>query len=117
MIRIEEYLREDGSSPYQGWFDRLAAPAAAKVATAVVRLTGGNTGSIKWFSGLGEIRIDWGPGYRVYLAKDSDTLIVLFGGGTKSSQSKDIARAKELLADYKTRKRAQADAQRSKGKR
>jgi putative addiction module killer protein len=117
MIRIEEYLREDGSSPYQAWFDRLAAQAAAKVATAVVRVASGNTGSIKWFSGLGEIRIDWGPGYRVYLAKDGDTLIVLFGGGTKASQSKDIERAKELLADYKTRKRAQTSAQRNKGKR
>jgi putative addiction module killer protein len=117
MIRIEEYLREDGSSPYQAWFHRLAAQAAAKVATAVVRVASGNTSSIKWFSGLGEIRIDWGPGYRVYLAKDGDTLIVLFGGGTKASQSKDIARAKDLLASYKTRKRAQADAQRSKGKR
>ena len=73
--------------------------------------------SIKWFSGLGEIRIDWGPGYRVYLAKDGDTLIVLFGGGTKASQSKDIERARGMLADYKTRKRAQADVQRSKGKR
>jgi putative addiction module killer protein len=117
MIRIEEYLREDGSSPYQAWFDRLAAQAAAKVATAVVRVASGNTSSIKWFSGLGEIRIDWGPGYRVYLAKDGDTLIVLFGGGTKASPSKDIERAKELLADYKTRKRAQVDAQRNKGKR
>jgi putative addiction module killer protein len=117
MIRIEEYLREDGTSPYQNWFDRLAAQAAAKVATAVVRVASGNIGAIKWFAGLGEIRIDWGPGYRVYLAKDGETLIVLFGGGTKASQSKDIAHAKELLANYKTRKRAQAAAQRGKGKR
>jgi putative addiction module killer protein len=77
----------------------------------------GNTSSIKWFSGLGEIRIDWGPGFRVYLAKDGDALIVLFGGGTKASQSKDIERAKELLADYKTRKRVHTDRQRGKRKR
>ena len=105
MIRIEEYLREDGSSPYQAWFDRLAAQAAAKIAIAVVRVASGNTSSIKWFSGLGEIRIDWGPGYRVYLAKDGDTLIVLFGGGTKATQRKDIEKAKALLAEYKQRKK------------
>lgn len=108
VIRVEEYLREDGSSPYQAWFDRLASQAAAKVATAIARVATGNTASIKWFAGLGEIRIDWGPGYRVYLARDGETLVVLFGGGTKASQNKDIAQAKKLLADYKARKRAQS---------
>lgn len=117
MIKIEEYLCEDGSSPYQRWFDRLAAQSAAKVATALVRVASGNLGSIKWFSGLGEIRIDWGPGYRVYLAKDGATLIVLFGGGTKASQPKDIVRVKALLVDYKSRKRTRLDVQRSKSKR
>ena len=47
---------------------------------------------------MGEYIIDWGPGYRIYLAKDGDTLIVLFGGGTKRRQQRDIDRAKELLA-------------------
>jgi len=42
----------------------------------------GNTSSIKWFDGMGEYVIDWGPGYRIYLAKDGDKLIVLVGGGT-----------------------------------
>lgn len=107
IIRVEEYLRPDGSSPYRLWFDRLPASAAAKVATASMRIAQGNTGAIKWFSGLGEIRIDWGPGYRVYLAKDGETLIILFGGGTKATQRKDIERAKALLDEFKTRKRAE----------
>jgi putative addiction module killer protein len=55
------------------------------VAAAQVRLSQGNTSSVKWFSGLGEYVIDWGPGYRVYLARDGEELIVLFGGGTKRS--------------------------------
>jgi len=83
---VEEYLREDGSNPYKRWFDSLDARAAAKVSTAKLRLEMGNTSSIKWFSGLGEVVIDWGPGYRVYLARDGDALIVLFGGGTKRGQ-------------------------------
>jgi putative addiction module killer protein len=66
----------------------------------------GNTSSIKWFSGLGELVIDWGPGYRIYLARDGDALIVLFGGGTKRGQQRDIDQAKVLLAEYKARKKA-----------
>ncbi len=116
-IRVEEYLREDGDNPYRIWFDRLPAQAAAKVATATFLITQGNIGAIKWFSGLGELRIDWGPGYRVYLVKDGETLIVLFGGGTKAGQSKDIVRASELLAEYKLRKRAQSSDTRAKSKR
>jgi putative addiction module killer protein len=86
-IRIEEYVREDGSNPYKKWFDGLDPQSAAKVTTAKLRLELGNTSSIKWFAGMGECVIDWGPGYRIYLAKDGDTLIVLFGGGTKRGQS------------------------------
>jgi putative addiction module killer protein len=78
--------------------------AAAKVAAAQARLSQGNTSNVKWFSGLGEYVIDWGPGYRIYLARDGERLIVLFGGGTKQRQQRDIERAKELLAEYKARK-------------
>ena len=55
---------------------------------------------------MGEYAIDWGPSYRIYLAKDGDTFIVLFGGGTKRGQQRDIDKAKELLAEYKARKKA-----------
>ncbi len=61
---------------------------------------------MKWFGGIGEDVIDWGPGYRLYLAKDGEKLIVLFGGGTKRGQQRDIDRAKALFADYKARKKA-----------
>lgn len=107
-IKIEEYIREDESNPYQQWFDSLNAQAAAKVTVAKLRMELGNTSSIKWFGGMGEYVIDWGPGYRIYLAKDGDTLIVLFGGGTKRGQQRDIDKAKDLLAEYKARKKAMA---------
>ena len=105
-IRVGEYLREDESSPYRKWFDDLDANAAAKVTTELVRLEMGNTSNVKWFDGIGEVRIDWGPGYRIYLAKDGETLVILFGGGTKKSQKKDIEKAKALHAEYKQRKKA-----------
>ena len=115
-IKVEEYIREDASNPYKQWFDSLSSQAAAKVTVAKLRMELGNTSSIKWFDGMGEYVIDWGPGYRIYLAKDGDTLIVLFGGGTKRGQQRDIDRAKELLAEYKARKKMMAAKSSSKHK-
>ena len=106
-LHVQEYLREDGSNPYKRWFDSLDARAAAKVTTAKLRLELGNTSSIKWYDGMGEYVIDWGPGYRIYLARDGEALIVLFGGGTKRGQQRDIDQAKILLAEYKARKKVQ----------
>ena len=105
MLRVQEYVRADRSIPYKAWFDRLAPHAAVKVATAVARLSLGNTSNVKWFGGLGELRIDWGPGYRVYLARDGDALVLLFCGGTKKRQQADIATALALHAEYKARKK------------
>ncbi|MGY4535065.1 putative addiction module killer protein [Pseudomonas sp. TE3786] len=104
MPRVVEYIRQDQSSPYKRWFDGLPIQAATKVATAQLRMELGNTSNIQWFAGIGEYRIDWGPGYRIYLAKEGETLIILFGGGTKASQSADIRRAQALFAEYKVRK-------------
>lgn len=115
-ITVVEYVREDDSSPYQVWFDSLDAQAAAKVATAKLRLELGNTSNVKWFAGIGECVIDWGPGYRIYLAKDGAELIVLFGGGTKKGQQADIDRAKALHDEYKARKKATAVAPSPKAK-
>lgn len=104
-MKVQEYIREDGSNPYQKWFDSLDAQAAAKVTVAKARLELGNTSNIKWFDGIGEYKIDWGPGYRIYLAQEGRQLIILFGGGTKKKQQADINRAKELYQEYKNRKK------------
>ena len=103
-FQILELLREDGTSPYAEWFDRLDAAAATKVATATIRMEQGNLSNVKWFRGIGEYRIDWGPGYRIYLAKDGLKIVVLLGGGTKKGQQKDIERALALWEEYKRRK-------------
>ena len=106
-LNVKEYVQEDGNNPYKDWFDDLDTQAAVKVAVVIARLELGNTSNIKWFDGIGEYVIDWGPGYRIYLAKDGEKLIILFGGGTKKKQQKDIDRAKELHAEYKARKKKQ----------
>jgi len=106
MPTVLEYVREDGSSPYRTWFEGLDAQAAAKIVAATARLEVGNTSNVKWMGAIGEYRIHWGPGYRIYLMRDGDALIVLLGGGTKKSQQKDIIRAQALAAEYRARKAA-----------
>ena len=67
----------------------VGARAAAKLAAA--RMEQGNLSNVEWFRGIGEYKIDWGPGYRIYLAKDGLKIIVLLGGGSKKRQQQDIA--------------------------
>ena len=105
-IRVVEYIRPNGSNPFKNWFDDLNPQAAAKVATATLRLELGNTSNIKWIGKIGEFKIDWGPGYSLYMGRDGEELIVLLVGGTKKQQQRDIARAEELFAEYKVRKTA-----------
>ena len=104
MIRVEEYITEEGISPFADWFEGLDAQAANKVNTYLTRIAQGNTSSLKPIKGaFGEVRIDWGPGYRIYAGRDGNTLIILLGGGTKQRQQKDIEKAAELWEEYKER--------------
>ena len=106
MIEIREYLDTQRRSPYAQWFNCLNAQAAAKVAAALIRLEQGNLSNVKGVGGgVLECRIDFGPGYRVYLGKDGESLIILLGGGTKKRQQRDIAAAHALWQEYKQRKK------------
>jgi putative addiction module killer protein len=107
VITLEEYLQDNDTSPFGRWFSTLDAQAALRVSTALLRLELGNTSNIKWFEGLGEYRINWGPGYRIYLVQEGKRLIILIGGGDKSTQKTDIKKAKMLIAEFRTRKKAQ----------
>jgi putative addiction module killer protein len=108
MKRVVEYIDAAGRSPFGRWFDMLDARAAAKVSIATARLEQGNTSNLKAVGqGVSEIRIDFGPGYRVYVGQDGDVLVILLGGGTKQRQQKDIAAAQERWADYKVRRRVE----------
>lgn len=111
---VVEYVREDGSNPFRRWFDNLDPQAAAKVAAATARLETGNTSNVKRIGAIAEYRIDWGPGYRIYLVIQGSALIILFGGGTKRGQRSDVRRAMTLFEEYEARKAA---ATQSRGKR
>ena len=105
-VEILEYLDQSGHSPYAGWFNRLGAEPAAKVAVALMRLAQGNFSGMKSLGrGLHELRIHFGPGLRIYLGKDGERLVILLGGGTKKRQQQDILQAIDRWQDYKIRKR------------
>lgn len=103
-VTVIEYVRADGTNPFRRWFDRLDSQAAAKVATVIARLRAGNISALKSLGTIAEYRIDWGPGYRIYLGREGDAVIVLLVGGTKRGQRADIDRARELWNEYKARK-------------
>ncbi|MFT0549149.1 type II toxin-antitoxin system RelE/ParE family toxin [Allopusillimonas ginsengisoli] len=76
--------------------------ARAKVETRLLRLRLGNAGDVKPVgAGVSEMRIDYGPGYRVYFMQRGPVVVLLLCGGDKSSQERDIARAKEIAAQWK----------------
>jgi putative addiction module killer protein len=103
---LQEYLDEKGRSPFENWFNRINAQAAAKVTTALVRLESGNTSNTKSVGGgVYELKIDHGPGYRVYFGYDGPKVVILLAGGTKKRQEKDIETAKMRWNNYKARKK------------
>ena len=88
---------------YDKWFSALHDQTArARIATRIRRLQNGNPGDSKSVgAGVIELRIDYGPGYRVYYIKRGNVLILLLCGGDKSSQSDDIKKAKALAQSEK----------------
>lgn len=86
---------------FAAWMDALAdRRAAERIAQRIVRLQSGLLGDVKPVGGgVSELRVDHGPGYRVYFVQRGRVLIVLLCGGDKRTQQRDIERAKALAAD------------------
>ncbi len=103
-LRVVEYF-EGEISPFRRWFAALNAPAAAKIATALYRLGQGHRAHVKSVGqGVSEYKVDFGPGYRIYFGQEGNTVIILLGGGTKKTQSRDIELAHRRWAAYKSRR-------------
>jgi putative addiction module killer protein len=105
VIEIRHYVSRAGKDVFDDWLTQLVdARAQAKIATRINRLAAGNFGDCKpLHQGLSELRIDWGPGYRVYYAMVGRERVLLLCGGDKRKQPADIERALEYLKDYKER--------------
>ncbi len=86
---------------YSDWFARLKdRRAKARIDIQIRRLSLGNPGDVKPVGdGVSEMRIDYGPGYRVYYKQTGATIVMLLCGGDKDSQQSDIAQAKKLAAE------------------
>jgi len=105
MFEIEHYVTCNGHDLYQEWLDKMRdLHAKARIMARVERLRGGAYGDCKpLHNGVWELRIDCGPGYRVYYAQTGSHLVLLLSGGDKHRQKMDIIRAVDCLLDYKRR--------------
>src|SRR6185437_6253588 len=104
-FEIREFI-EANHSPFKHWFDSLDPVTAARVDKYIRRLEAGNFGAAKALNeGIFELRLDFGPGYRVYYGRDGKTIIILLGGGSKRRQSADIAAAIERWKKFKQAKK------------
>lgn len=97
------YVAQEGRIPFDEWLDSLRdVRTVAKVLARLERVEDGNLGNVGPIGGgVSELKIDYGPGYRVYFGNDGPEVIVLLCGGEKSSQARDIRTAKKCWEDYK----------------
>lgn len=105
MYTILRYQTPEGRDVFGQWLAGLRdLKARARVAVRIDRLAAGNFGDCKPLAnGVAELRVDYGPGYRVYFARVGEVVVLLLGGGDKRSQQEDVARAVDCLRDYKRR--------------
>ncbi len=101
---LKKYVTDDGNCPYDKWFDGIKdRRTQAIIATRLNRLIQGNFGHCRFLGeGLVELKIDYGPGYRIYFSEDGKVLLVLFCGGNKSTQDSDIKKARKMLKQHRT---------------
>jgi putative addiction module killer protein len=100
-FRIREFVNSEGRSPFRDWLDQLDGVTRARIQARILRFELGNLGDHRAIAdGVWEARLTFGPGYRVYFGKAGKVVILLLVGGDKSSQSKDIARARSYWAQF-----------------
>ncbi len=106
-LSIIVYETAEGKRPYSDWIKNLRdSTTVARIRARIDRIEEGNLGQYKALgTGLFEFKFNFGSGYRVYFAIDGDKIILILSGGDKSSQRKDILKAREYWTDYLMRKR------------
>lgn len=104
-MEIRHYLDDRDRDVYQRWLDGLGdMQGRVAITRRMNRVAQGNLGDHKALrNGVCEMRVDHGPGYRIYYAMDGDTVVLLLGGGDKDSQDRDMDRAIEAWVNYQRR--------------
>lgn len=107
MIEIRHYISPIGKDIFGDWLNSLKdARTKAKIAVRLDRLSAGNFGDCKSLrGGLFELRIDWGPGFRVYYTMLQQSCVLLLCAGDKGKQSTDMERALQYLQDFRKRRK------------
>lgn len=102
---VNNYILPSGNEPVAEWLEALKdIKGRGKIRARINQLRAGNPGKFKMVApGIMELKLDYGPGYRVYFARVGNKVIILLCGGDKSTQSADIKKATEYLGDYKRR--------------
>ena len=105
MHDVQDYVTQEGKDPFKDWIASLAdRMARARLLARVQRMAAGNFGDCKPLDGgVWELRIDHGPGYRVYYARSGSRLVLLLIGGDKRKQQTDIATAIDYWQDWQRR--------------
>ena len=105
---VQRYLTPDGRVPFDEWFYSLRDGKTKNIINKRLNRVGfGNLGDYKSVGeGVCELRINYGPGYRVYFGQIGTTIVLLLCGGDKSTQDKDIAKAIEYWIDYRSQNNA-----------
>ena len=105
---IRRYITPDGRNPFAEWLSSLRdLNAVVKIEQRLDRVRLGNLGNSKSVGeGVCELKIDFGPGYRVYFGQFGSTIVLVLCGGDKSSQEQDIRKAKEYWKEYEERENA-----------
>jgi len=105
QVEVRIFVLEGGREPFTDWFKKLKDKRAqARIDVRIARVRTGNFGDSKSVGeDVYELRLDYGPGYRVYFGKIESTIILLLCGGDKSSQADDIRKAKEYWQEFLSR--------------
>ena len=100
---VVAFRGRDGKVPFEAWLDGLSDKRAiARILARLARVRLGNLGDCKPLGeGVSELRVDYGPGYRVYFGQKGRTLVVLLCGGDKRTQNRDIQLAKQFWREFK----------------
>lgn len=101
-MTVKKFQTERGDVPFDDWMDRIDTRVQARVAKRLDRIERGNFGDHKSVGqGVMELRVDYGPGYRVYFGRDGSETVILLGGGAKRGQRADIEQAQRNWKRYK----------------
>lgn len=102
---VQNYVLPDGTEPIVEWIEALKdIKSRARIRARINRIRTGNPGKFNVVApGIMEMKIDLGPGYRVYYARVGNKIILLLCGGDKQTQRSDIKKAADFLSDYKRR--------------